>query len=280
MTFFSKRADAFETAIEQANNPTQQKANPPKLQDFMEAEERILSEVQARLIKANYYRLILDQNLFGDAEDAIAYEVEQEFREFAVERLSILMGLKTAPALAVESRFSPEQEEALAEWANRLINKPHLLGVGNAQAQLQQVKVQPTQQPPTPPKLTPVVTQQYQQVQQRKRGRPPGTGKYQKQSSVELATPTAVKTEEVLPEGIKVDEKGNKYFEQLDPVTNYMVKMFVNGQPPPVDDPNYKKMPTEDQAIQLGMMQGADIQAKMTNSSPMMGQLFNKLLKG
>src|SRR5688572_18508420 len=103
MPFFSQsqgsfpNIDAMEEQLQQSqvppNSPPQGgDGAPPPYDPYDEAET--LSEVEERLVKANYYRAILDQPLFGADDSDTAADVEREFRDFALERLRILLGMQ------------------------------------------------------------------------------------------------------------------------------------------------------------------------------------------
>lgn len=97
-----------------------------------EAEFRTLSAVEARLLKANLYRAVLDNPLFPDEGDDIAAEVEQEYREFTLSRLNALMGISEAnPATDLDL----EEKTVLKAWARKLLSKPAVLGLPAAQPQ-------------------------------------------------------------------------------------------------------------------------------------------------
>jgi hypothetical protein len=88
------------------------------------ADDELDSEVEKRLEVAEYYRLILKQDLFNDRSEA-ASRVQKEIRSFVRGRLEVLVGLKPAhqPSKPVELPFSPTQLEALKKMADVLIRK-------------------------------------------------------------------------------------------------------------------------------------------------------------
>lgn len=281
MPFFNQQADAFASAVEQmqSDKPTTSQF------DASESEAETLSEVEVRLVKANYYRAILDQPLFGDDESDIAYDVEREFRDFALERLRILLGMQLEKA-PEEKAFSSDQEEVLKEWADRLIARPQLLGVvASGQPQVQPAQVRPAA--PAVQTTKPQVNQVAAQTP-RKRGRPPGSGKNQRTQTRQpdsQSQPVAQLSKDELAAGVKVDEKG-KYFEQQgqDAVTGQpkLIKMYLTTQSTPVNDPSYKPMPPPDSDIAL-MREQAEanmMQSKAVNLHPKMGQILNHFLTG
>lgn len=89
-------------------------------------EAQALNKIQQRLIKANYYRAILDQCLFEGDVTREAAEVESEMREFALKRLGILMGLEVEEA-PHQNIFTDEEILALKTWAAKILNKPAIL---------------------------------------------------------------------------------------------------------------------------------------------------------
>jgi hypothetical protein len=295
MPFFSQSAgsfpniDAMEEQLQQSQNPpaTQQagNANTQHYDQFSEAET--LSEVEVRLVKANYYRAILEQPLFGADDSDIAYEVEQEFRAFALERLRILLGMQ-AEKQPEEKPFTPDQEEVLREWADRLIVKPQLLGVAaNPAPQVQQATVRqpaPVAPAPAPKPVQPTVNQVAVPTQQapKRRGRPPGTGKNQRAAQAPQA-PLPQLTQAEIDNGVKVDA-GGKYMEQPghDAITGQpkLIKVYLQAQQTPVNDPNYKPMPMADSDTLLmkEQMEATSMHNKAINLHPAMGQILNHFI--
>ena len=91
-----------------------------------EAEYRTLSAVEARLLKANLYRAVLDNPLFPGESDSIAAEVEQEYREFTLSRLYALMGIADGnPGTDLDA----EEKTVIKAWARKLLSKPAVLGL-------------------------------------------------------------------------------------------------------------------------------------------------------
>ncbi len=294
MPFFSQQVGAFAQAVEQLDAPTAsplQGSNrpPPDFDDQEQVEAETLSEVEIRLVKANYYRAILDQPLFGADDSDAAFEVEREFRDFALERLRILLGMQAEKA-PEEKAFTEDQEDVLREWADRLMAKPQLLGVvPSNQPQVSMTTVRPVSQQSPPRPIKPTVNQVSVATQTvpRKRGRPPGTGKNQRlQQSQALDTQpsqTHGLSQSEIDAGMKIDAEG-KYFEQNghDQVTGQpkIIKMRVGGVQVPVNDPNYKPMPSPDSDISMmreqqeaGMMHN-----KAINLHPKMGEILNHFM--
>lgn len=235
-------------------------------------EEETLSEVEVRLHKANYYRAVLDQQLFGEDDSEAAIEVSREFRDFALSRLRVLMGIELPPE-EKQNLFSGEQVEALKVWADRLISKPTLM------------EAKP---PPQVPTLTPVVqtppAPKVQTVQVSAPSTKPTKKKTQAKSTKLAGRP---KAEEGLPNGVKVDSvTGEKYFEvEKDAIDEFgkpfkkKVRMSINGQNKPVNDPNYKALPNPQQMEQLEHQRAMNShQTQMGN--PLIGAALNHFLKG
>ena len=100
-----------------------------------------MSEAEARLETARYYKLLLDQPLFTDPTPAAA-AVEQEMRVFARQRLAILLGVptKTTGLTEVEAaRLRVLADEtvitAIMEIVARVLKRPSI--VTGARKQLQ-----------------------------------------------------------------------------------------------------------------------------------------------
>ena len=139
----------------------------PQQNQFADAqarENRILSSVENRLQKANYYRLVLENPLFSDGEHEIAYEVEAEFRNFALERLQILMGERPERSeldlpeelIQVLASFTPVQLQATKLWAEKMIERDPNIQRPQAPAA---PKLNPVQAQPAAPSLNVVKTE-------------------------------------------------------------------------------------------------------------------------
>lgn len=101
--------------------------------------EEQMSEVEAKLEIAQYYRLILNETLFDDAPNPeVAERVEQEIRGFIRGRMGVLMGVQAPEAKAVKlftdaevqalrTLAQPEVQEALKALAAKVLKKPAIL---------------------------------------------------------------------------------------------------------------------------------------------------------
>lgn len=117
---FSDDPSQFESAEEAAEDVVQRLE-----QDEREAAlDDQLTEVEKRLEVASYYRLLLNDHLFGTMTPA-ALEVEKEVRSFIRSRLEVLLGIKqeTAPAKDV---FTEAEVAALKSVASKVLRKPEL----------------------------------------------------------------------------------------------------------------------------------------------------------
>jgi hypothetical protein len=103
-----------------------------------------LDEVERRLEKAHFYRMLLKHQLISsDSNEAI--EVENEIQDFVRERLSVLLGIKPEPIHAnieVQAMFNPDEVEALRAVAAKVLNRPTIV-----QAQAAAPKPAPTIKP-------------------------------------------------------------------------------------------------------------------------------------
>ena len=282
MAFFSSQMEAFSHAVEndgKQQNVAQQAAPSTAQQSSYESE--VISEAEVRLSKANYYKAILNQPLFGDDEESVAYEVEQEIRDFVVDRLSVLLGMKQEIAKVAIKEFSDERREALEQWADNLLSKPHLLALKpGAPPKLQQAKVEPVLTPvasPTLNKVQPQITEF-----KRGRGRPPGTGKHQKAAQQQVISQVPAKN---LPEGVKIDEDGKKYIEIDQEVVDdngklviKKTKVTVGGVVAPSVEDGFKPMPSEAAALQHSMSQATMVQHRMGQANPLLDQMINNVM--
>lgn len=103
-----------------------------------------------RIEQANLYLTLLNHSLFspGSARDEIIASVENEIKDFILERLETLLGIKQPKAVAepASELFSPEQMAALTGIANRLIDSKKPAQV-SAQPQVRPVQARATKQP-------------------------------------------------------------------------------------------------------------------------------------
>lgn len=80
-----------------------------------------LDEAEAKLEKANCYKVLLQDSMFDDYSPATA-EVEAEIRSFILKRLRVLMGIELEGQTA-SGTFSKEEVSALKHLASRVISK-------------------------------------------------------------------------------------------------------------------------------------------------------------
>jgi len=87
-----------------------------------------LSEVEKRLERAQYYNLILKEDLFDDDSES-GKAVIEELREFIRGRLGVLLGLKHEPRKEVPKPppFDEDEIQALKAMAARVLKKPAIL---------------------------------------------------------------------------------------------------------------------------------------------------------
>lgn len=128
--------------VEEVNSP-QAQIMPPAYtvqEDSRELEEE-MSEAEARLEMAQYYRLILNETLFEDApNEEVATRVEEEIRGFVRERMKLLVGVgqpkqeakpqkifTDAEVQALRTIAQPEVVEALKALAAKVLKKPAIL---------------------------------------------------------------------------------------------------------------------------------------------------------
>lgn len=121
--------------------------------ELFDAEEELdeeMVEAEKRITLAGYYQRLARGGIFKDGSDE-ARIVDTEVRQFARERMSVLLGLPSAPKSApkpqAELPFSEEQLDALRQWADRIIERQHNGG-------------QPQMSSPKPPQLPAAAPQQ------------------------------------------------------------------------------------------------------------------------
>jgi len=131
-------------------------AEPEPAFDEADVEDQ-MSEAEARLEVAQYYKLLLNQDLFDNGGPA-AGQVQQEMRQFARQRLAALLGvpmkssgLSDGEAQRLRVLASEEVVTVLVELASRLLKKPSLMGT--ARKQLQEAPATPAAAPVAPKKV-------------------------------------------------------------------------------------------------------------------------------
>lgn len=126
--------------VDEVNSP-QAQILPPTYQEPEQDLEEEMSEAEARLEMAQYYRLILNETLFEDApNEAVASRVEDEIRGFVRERMKLLVGVgqpkqevkpqkifTDAEVQALRTIAQPEVVEALKALAAKVLKKPTIL---------------------------------------------------------------------------------------------------------------------------------------------------------
>lgn len=129
-------SDVVDEVDEQAQQPAADTWN--QITEETDVEEQ-MSEVEARLEVAQYYRLILNETLFDDAPNpAVAERVEEEIRGFVKTRMQALMGVaqpEKAPARiftdaevqALRTIAQPDVVGALKALAAKVLKKPTIL---------------------------------------------------------------------------------------------------------------------------------------------------------
>lgn len=205
-----------------------------------------LSEVEKRLEIASYYRLLLNDHMFGDMTPA-AVEVEKEVRSFIRGRLEVLLGIKqeVAPAKDV---FTEAEINALKTVASKILRKPELAEPTKAAPppapSLRQV-VTPTPKPP--PALKKTVSTPKQAVR--------------KSETVNAATKDVPKKQ--IDEPAQVSGRIKKRYKQIVAPNGRTVEIDVTPQgTSPVSKP--VPMPTGAQLTQLSTSQAHQQLANLT----------------
>ena len=214
---------------------------------------RALSEVETRLRKSNCYRAILDQPLFDDGASAEAFEVEAEFREFALNRLRELMGLGRQEKVEAK-QFSAEEEVTLRTWAAKLMGRPAIFNV-EAAAPVKTVAKAPSVQALPAPAADPVIRTMSEPVGAgRSTGRPRGVkNKFkievaapaipqpsQPAKQVPVAVPASQEKKTLEVEGTKIDG------------TRGLIQVDLSGPGMPAGNVQRAPMPSPQMALAMG----------------------------
>lgn len=124
----------------------------------VQKEMDLMTEARTRFAKAALYEQMITGQLF-EGDDPVTLEVENEFKEFAEERLMVLLGMQAEKLHKNLATFDAEQVEALKMLADKILKRQLTLQASPL--------TKPLPPPPTvqlaPPK--------------RGRGRPPGANK-------------------------------------------------------------------------------------------------------
>lgn len=153
----------------------------------------VMDQVDRRMKVANYFRLVLDNDLFAGDESPEAKLAQNRLRKYVREELEVLLGMRksTAPTVTAvpASQFTEEEVSALKELARlairKLKNEPQLQPIAAkpvVQPQLKPVtaaSVVPAPKKPAPPKVQqpqakPVAQKPAPAVQQRPAAAPRG----------------------------------------------------------------------------------------------------------
>ncbi len=126
--------------VEEVNRPTQQIMAQRQVVEAEPDFEEQMSEVEARLEMAQYYRLLLSEPLFDDPPTPeVAERVEDEIRGFVKSRMQVLVGVgepkkaepvkifSDAEVQALRTLAQPEVQEALKALAAKVLKKPTIL---------------------------------------------------------------------------------------------------------------------------------------------------------
>jgi len=126
--------------VEEVNRPTSQLLPNRQVIEQQEQDfEEQMSEVEARLEMAQYYRLLLSEPLFDDPPTPeVADRVEDEIRGFVRSRMQVLVGVgepkkveqkvfTDAEVQALRTLAQPEVQEALKALAAKVLKKPTIL---------------------------------------------------------------------------------------------------------------------------------------------------------
>ena len=140
-----------------------EEVDSPQAQIMPEPEadiDDLMSEAEARMEVASYYRLILRETLFGDDDPnpQIADQVQQEIRKFCQTRMAALMGVgqieQKAAKIFTDSEVQTlrtlaqsEVSEALKALAAKVLKKPTIL----------EARPLPAEKPKAVPKAEPVL---------------------------------------------------------------------------------------------------------------------------
>jgi len=265
---------------EQLNEMMEESPLQQPVMETLEEVDEAMSEAERRFEIAQYYKLLLKDNLFQNRNET-ADIVENEIRGFIRERLGVLLGVKTAPA--VTSGFSPDQVSVLASFAELGEDAPEMLRalMGRINKKMDKkankpVKEQPAlkviKEPPKPtlrkvqqeepeepvraPAPRPRQLESSQSQQQKPRGRRPNSSKanvpeqYQDDPTLKIeGTKVFVQAKNTDGELLweKVDNKTRPVYKDVTPVA----KPTGNIQPIPMPSGEHLKMVMAEKAAKV-----------------------------
>ena len=128
----------------------------------LQQQYQIVTEAQRRLAKAQLYQALLDQSVFGQSsvDPVIVEEVSSELRNFALERLEIMLGMRAATNVSPNDALTltPQEVAQVRELlAHTLEGNVPVLGVEESTALRLLLAKITGKAPSLPKKLTPMV---------------------------------------------------------------------------------------------------------------------------
>lgn len=118
--------DQEEQVSDQEMNQILGRQEAPGPQNAAPDVDRMFNEAERRLRRAQYYQSILNEELFQDDGSQDAIDVREEIREFARNRLAILLGVKTEQTAAKSAIFDDQEVKVLKQIVAKLLKKPEL----------------------------------------------------------------------------------------------------------------------------------------------------------
>lgn len=108
--------------------PDEALADTPALAEVEEDYGDVMDQVDRRMKVANYYRLILDNDLFSSDETSEARIAQGRIRKYVREELEVLLGMRktaggVAPAATFVNPFTDDEMTALKELARLALKK-------------------------------------------------------------------------------------------------------------------------------------------------------------
>jgi len=100
----------------------------PAVETLEKTVDEEMSEAERRFAKAQYHRTIINAELFDNDFSDLALEVAQEYREFARQRLKVLLGVESEKPTSNGSAnaFTQEETKVLKQLVAKLLKKPEL----------------------------------------------------------------------------------------------------------------------------------------------------------
>lgn len=238
-------------------------------EELAQAEEQLdeeMDEAEQRINLAGYYRQLAKGGIFKDGSRE-AKMVDVEVRQFARERMAVLLNLPSAPKPQAEMPFNENQTTILKDWADHLIAKRSGIANPVVQSPSPPEAPKPVVKQPVKPAITPLAPPVGAQpsAPPRKQSKPkaPAT----QTAKVPSARPKSKVDYDRIADLTPFEENGKLYKFVTNPETGKRVKLKI-GTEQQVQAPHRLPMPTAHQMASISAAQaGTDLETSSAAKS-------------